>query len=182
MKCLSLWQPWSSLIAIGVKSIETRGWSTCYRGPLAIHAAKRGMCMVGVELLMKVGASPLNSILATSKTCGLPLGAIIATCELVDVVLIGEQFGWPCIREYPDEGNLPHQKGGLWLIGVNELTHGNPTPLSETERLCGDYAPGRCAWLLRDVKALAKPIPFRGRQKLFDVPDELVLSGMEETR
>ena len=39
--CLSLWQPWASLIAIGAKHIETRHWKTDYRGPIAIHAAKR---------------------------------------------------------------------------------------------------------------------------------------------
>ena len=41
MKALSLWQPWASLVALRVKTIETRSWSTSYRGPLAIHAAKR---------------------------------------------------------------------------------------------------------------------------------------------
>lgn len=40
MKALSLWQPWATLIAIGAKQYETRGWSTPYRGPLIIHAAK----------------------------------------------------------------------------------------------------------------------------------------------
>lgn len=41
IKALSLWQPWASLIAIGAKKIETRGWSTKYRGPLVICSAKR---------------------------------------------------------------------------------------------------------------------------------------------
>jgi hypothetical protein len=40
MKVLSLTQPWATLAAIGAKKIETRSWSTAYRGPLAIHAAK----------------------------------------------------------------------------------------------------------------------------------------------
>jgi hypothetical protein len=40
-RVLSLWQPWASLVALGVKTIETRSWSTKYRGPLAIHAAAR---------------------------------------------------------------------------------------------------------------------------------------------
>src|SRR5690348_17556570 len=40
MKALTLTQPWASLVAIGAKRIETRSWSTSYRGPLAIHAAK----------------------------------------------------------------------------------------------------------------------------------------------
>ena len=41
MKVLTLHQPWASLVALGVKTIETRSWSTQYRGPLAIHAAAK---------------------------------------------------------------------------------------------------------------------------------------------
>lgn len=41
MKCLSLWEPWATLMAEGTKKIETRSWGTSYRGWLAIHAAKR---------------------------------------------------------------------------------------------------------------------------------------------
>lgn len=41
MKAISIWQPWASLIALGHKRIETRGWSTGHRGPLLIHAAKK---------------------------------------------------------------------------------------------------------------------------------------------
>ena len=41
MRALSLWQPWASGIALGAKRIETRSWSTPYRVPIAIHAAKK---------------------------------------------------------------------------------------------------------------------------------------------
>lgn len=40
MKAISLHEPWASAIRDGVKKIETRHWSTRYRGELAIHAAK----------------------------------------------------------------------------------------------------------------------------------------------
>lgn len=40
MKALTLTQPWATLVATGMKSVETRSWRTAYRGPLAIHAAK----------------------------------------------------------------------------------------------------------------------------------------------
>lgn len=36
MKAISLHQPWASLIADGQKTIETRYWSTNYRGDLLI--------------------------------------------------------------------------------------------------------------------------------------------------
>jgi hypothetical protein len=41
IKAISLHQPWVSLIALGVKQFETRGWSTNYRGKLVICAAKK---------------------------------------------------------------------------------------------------------------------------------------------
>jgi hypothetical protein len=40
----------------------------------------------------------------------------------------------------------------------------------------GNYA-GGYAWVLRDVKKLDEPIPFRGSQGIFEVPDELVERG-----
>lgn len=39
MKALSIRQPWAHLIIHG-KPIENRSWSTTYRGPLLLHAAK----------------------------------------------------------------------------------------------------------------------------------------------
>lgn len=41
MRAISLHQPHASFIAWGFKPFETRHWSTNYRGPLLIHAAKR---------------------------------------------------------------------------------------------------------------------------------------------
>ena len=41
MKAITIWQPWAFLLAMGAKQYETRSWETAYRGPIAIHAAKR---------------------------------------------------------------------------------------------------------------------------------------------
>ena len=41
MKALSVKQPWANLIACGRKTIETRTWTTRYRGPLLIVSSKR---------------------------------------------------------------------------------------------------------------------------------------------
>jgi hypothetical protein len=40
MKAISIRQPWAHLILQGGKDIENRKWSTKYRGPILIHAAK----------------------------------------------------------------------------------------------------------------------------------------------
>lgn len=41
IKALSLKQPWANMIASGEKTIETRRWSTDYRGPLLIVSSKQ---------------------------------------------------------------------------------------------------------------------------------------------
>lgn len=40
MKALSVKQPWANLIAAGDKTIETRTWSTDYRGDILIVSSK----------------------------------------------------------------------------------------------------------------------------------------------
>lgn len=77
MKAISLWQPWASAIALGHKRIETRHWFTNYRGPLAIHAAKRWT-------REQIDFARSERALARLPE-QLPLGAIVATCRLVDV-------------------------------------------------------------------------------------------------
>lgn len=49
---ITLWQPWATLITLGYKKIETRGWRTSYSGPLLIHGAKRPMRKSEVTLLL----------------------------------------------------------------------------------------------------------------------------------
>lgn len=153
MKAISLWQPWASAIALGYKRIETRGWSTPYRGTLAIHAAKT---TVGMEMARRGTALELEHWISTfgigrqglsGLFAGLPLGAVIATCRLVDVVPADDAG----IQAQLDE----------WRSAVLGRVR---------ERDFGDYRPGRFAWLLADVVPLAKPWPCRGRQKVFDVP------------
>ena len=40
MKCITLKQPYAELLASGKKTIETRGWSTKFRGSFIIHVSK----------------------------------------------------------------------------------------------------------------------------------------------
>lgn len=76
MKALSLWQPWASAMALGLKQIETRNWSTAYRGPLAIHAAKRWTADEREFHAIEHGRGHMPA--------ELPLGAIVAIGVLVD--------------------------------------------------------------------------------------------------
>jgi hypothetical protein len=144
MKALTLTQPWATLVAIGAKKIETRSWSTSYRGPLAIHAAK-GLGPIGgqkglIDLCLQ---EPFLSVLKAAgvieggiRKDRLPLGAIVAVCELTEIYRV-------------------------------------PTPhlaLTDQERAFGDYSFGRYAWLLTNVRALPEPIPVKGALGLWQ-PD-----------
>ena len=41
MKAISIKQPWASLIASGIKTLEIRQWPTLHRGPLLIVSSRR---------------------------------------------------------------------------------------------------------------------------------------------
>jgi len=75
MKALSLWQPWAALMAAHVKLHETRHWKTAYRGPIAIHAAKR----------LDVAGAPEDlciAALGADWRTTIPLGAVVAVGRL----------------------------------------------------------------------------------------------------
>lgn len=150
MKALSLWQPWATLIAIGAKRVETRSWATSYRGPLAIHAAKRWDEAVRAAAIANHHIAVAMSAVGLTAWDVLPRGAVVATCELVDCQ--------PTASGVTLDG---------WIAG------GVLWELTPYERAFGDYTPGRYAWLLADVKPLPTPIPMRGAQGLFDLPGEL---------
>ena len=124
MTAITLWQPWASLIAAGLKRHETRHWYTFQRGPLAIHAAVR----------------PCVTDLAP---------------RLTD--LLTRRFGpdWPAL--------LP--RGAVLctaVLGACIPTAG--ATVGETERLCGNWSPGRHAWRLDQVAPLDTPVPAKGKQ------------------
>jgi hypothetical protein len=90
VRAITLWQPWASLVAQGAKTVETRSWSTDYRGPLAIHAARRRPRPDETTHLRALTGAPL------------PLGAIIAVCELVDCVPTAARRSWGQQARYGD--------------------------------------------------------------------------------
>ena len=90
MKAITIWQPWATLLVDGPKKYETRSWATGYRGPIAIHAAKRLPRLIKkivpalvVEYMQRYLARPLED---------LPTGCIMGTAELVACHLIDDKF------------------------------------------------------------------------------------------
>lgn len=83
MKCVSVMQPWASLILAGHKHYETRGWRTAYRGPLLIHASGRRI-KTALELC---NYEPFRTCLLAAgyrKIDDLPFGKVIGQVDLID--------------------------------------------------------------------------------------------------
>lgn len=148
MKALTLYQPWAMLVAAGWKEVETRDWYTGYRGPLAIHAAKHyGQEEIDCYLRIIDELFHLDGKTFGMSFPELEFGCVVATCRLA--YCVPAQFVESVTRKF---------KEGPW-----EPKHG-----WAVERLMGNYAPGRWAWILRDVVALDSLMPARGYQKLWD--------------
>lgn len=175
MKAISLTQPWATLIAIGAKAIETRSWRTEYRGPLAIHAAKglgpvggqrglQGLCSTEpfcsvLNAAMKAWDTPPKSLREMVERPFMPLGAIVAVCDLISCEET-DPDGWPGPGRY-SFGNRSNSDCRFVL----------EWPVPEPERSFGDYSPGRFMWLLANVRPLPKPIPAKGALGLWEWAD-----------
>lgn len=85
IKTISLWQPWATLVALGLKRYETRHWATDYRGPLAIHGAKRQSADQWAYMRQLLGDPRFGPSL---RSCGytslgdLPFGAVLCVTAL----------------------------------------------------------------------------------------------------
>lgn len=79
MKAITIHQPWCTLLALGVKTFETRSWSTHYRGSIALHA--------GSVRLPYYAFNELDGLLRELRIDldALPYGAVIATATLREV-------------------------------------------------------------------------------------------------
>ncbi len=108
MKTLSLLQPWATLVVMGVKQIETRSWSTAYRGPLLIHASKGKAGEIFAQ------EAPFKKYIPNFKQ--LPFGYIIGKVTLTDVIRIGT-------------GTLVHTNDEMMnKLTMEEKAFGNYTP------------------------------------------------------
>ena len=68
------------------------------------------------------------------------------------------------------------------LIGMVNVVDCLPTEMlfgdgavSDDDRVCGDFSAGRFAWKRDEFRLFDQPIPYRGAQGIFNVPDNLIL-------
>lgn len=152
MRALTLFDPWATFVAHGVKQYETRSFQVSYRGPLAIHSSQRftkyqkGLC-TSRPFASVLTELALKSEWFTGMWIDIPRGCIIAVADLVSIVS----------TDYIVEH------------------------ISSTEQALGDYSPGRFAWSLMNVVLLKEPIPVKGSLQLW-TPSEEIKSQIHRER
>lgn len=196
MRAITLYQPWASLIAEGVKTIETRPqrspWHTAVGETVAIHAAVRapvdGLTLGDWRVFFREHMThPVTGqeVVPDAWLCGerggasgkypfvLPLGAVVATAR-IDAVVPMVDYDAPNPRSGPlDSLDL----SACLDVHGDALTYwwhpdGGFRDVSD-QRPFGDYAPGRWAILLSDIRKLHQPIRCRGYQGLWTVPADV---------
>lgn len=83
MRCLSIREPFASLIKERVKTIETRSWKTNYRGEVYIHASLKKLNKKDERV---------SNLLNLIPDVDMQYGKIICKCRLVDCIYMNEQF------------------------------------------------------------------------------------------
>lgn len=218
MKAITLHQPWASLIAEGVKTIETRGrrdpWRSVIGETIAVHAGARWpdgqssfppLCRDGCwrdeancpghitviptitdpahqrphrtdirDRVPKASQTPTifwpqrgaharqpkeNGYGQTSYA---PLGAVVATCRLTDVVPI--LAGTDALAAEEPRPCVVTWETTLTYYGAPNLGEGDNV---DSQRSFGDFAPGRWALILDNIVKLQEPVLARGHQGLW---------------
>ena len=159
LPCLSVRQPWASLIIAAGKDIENRSWPTRLRGRVLIHAAKgmtRDEHADAIAFAVRaINADPRNAgspRRTTLRDLGfafgeLPRGAIIGSVEIVDCVTDSDspwfvgRYGF-VLRDPRPLPVFPY-RGALGLFGVPRAALVEAQPNAE---LCGAHlAPDEAA-------------------------------------
>lgn len=192
---LTLWQPMASLLAAGVKTIETRSWATKHRGRIGIASAKkqpyggdaRGPWVIAYRASVTPGRRPIRYLYnpTENRTLEMPLGVLVATAELVDCAPIGGPYDFRTGTVEGDEGDYPGQPVVVLQPALGTLPPylciDQPTPpyhVDITDQLpYGIWTPGRFAWLLDDVKPVTDRCPWCWGDGGF-TEDSMVLYGV----
>ena len=149
MYAITLHQPWASLIALGIKTVETRSWAAPVRlleQSIAVHAAK----LVVREPGPAIDAAMVGRMGEDWRRV-IPTGMVVATATLAGMARVE--------RVNLVDGYAAHEPGteAGGAIGKG--------------RTCidpwGDFSPGRWLWFLTEVRPLPEPVPAIGRQSFW---------------
>ena len=124
MRAITIWQPYASLVEIGLKQYETRSWKTNYRGPLLIHSGKRPMDWI-LKHSAKETVRTAAEIFGADKLRKLPVGCAICVVDLVDCIEITPEV---IAAQNESEINV-----GNWKLGNFAWKLENPRSVERVE-------------------------------------------------
>ena len=120
MKALSLWQPHATAIGLGLKPWETRDWPTHYRGPLAIHAAKRPWG--DSDEWHSDARRRIDRYVTARGPIPWAFGAVVCTCDLVECVPTSELRGRiPADHEFWGDFSDGDEGRGRWAFRLENV-------------------------------------------------------------
>lgn len=132
IKALTLWEPWATLMAWGLKTIETRSWSTNHYGLLAIHAAKGWNSEQARFMATVVPTLPAHPH-GVLRESSLSKGCIVAIVELVSCGHIYDGYEK---RLAPVEAKLGDYSAGRYAWYTNFVYKlETPIPVSGSQGL-----------------------------------------------
>lgn len=105
-KCLSMWQPWASLVISGIMRFEGRTWNTSYRGPLWIQAGARPTDSDDVKKCEKLYSEIYKDYNLPSFPKTFPEKMIIGVVDLQDV-WTQEEYKQRIKTPFNQESNSP---------------------------------------------------------------------------
>lgn len=167
--CLSVRNPWASLIVIGLKGIENRSWTTHYRGRIAIHASSKAseiehyrgfiddLPLVDDDEAARQIAEFLDDRFDAEDPENKIQSAVIGTAEIVAVHDAGApDFN---VAQLPEESPGYEMPPWQWA----------------------SPAGSRYLWVLANPVAFATPIRCHGKLNLWRLGDELERQVASET-
>ena len=157
MNALTLHQPWASLIAHGVKTIETRSWAPPRHAigqELAIHAGATVTRPSVLRWNAPETLAAIEELYGEDWPRTVPTKQVVAICKLAYAVHV-EKVG-----------------NGFWGGGVRSTLGSNaPAYLTGEIDPHGGFGVGRWLWFLEDIEEPPQG-PFnlhvRGAQRLWD--------------
>lgn len=158
VKVITIQQPYASLIALRLKSIETRPWKPDYLGPVLIHAGK------GCDFASEFYHDPIRSLFAKQgivRFDQLPLGMAVALSRIVSYSRT------ECLRDHisPQErllGNYLPKRWGWQLGSIRRLD--TAFALRGAQGLFDWEPPPGFEWKFRDNDPDAPPETSEQRQ------------------
>lgn len=159
LKALTVWQPWASLIILGAKPYEFRGWrapTSMIGQRIVIHAAKRPMkrnevCVL-VQDLEAGGYHAMTTCLHVQKALEILLPLVrgtfnplaLPTAAGLGTAVLGEpKNGWEVAAEF-----------------------GLERPVNDSDR----NAHANWGWPMGDIERWEEPVPMKGLQGFWGWP------------